>query len=442
MSIIRRALQLSVIVLALALLDGSLAAYATIDAKSCNAADVQSAVNAAQHGDTVVIPAGACTWTSGVTVTKGIYIRGQGDATVLRDDAPGAMIAFHVDQPHNGRLSHLTVVGVREGWHPNVHVMFGGTQTAFRIHNVTFTAYTKPAVGTTAAATGLVDNNSFVSGSIGASVFVSHPAWGGSAYGDGSWAAPLTWGGTNQVVIEDNYAERTGLSQFNQAYGQFTDALDGARFTVRYNTLRNRNVGSHGTDSGGRRRSVRQMEVYHNTFEQVHPFGLGMAWAVWIRGGTGVVFNNTVTKASGDNANQLLHVGSCRWPGSCGSVGGGVWGICDGTSKYDQNASPSVPGYRCVDQQGAGTSNHLNGAAVPTAQWVGNVLDPIYVWNNTGAFKVDVGGHKAGYVDANRDYYVGTPRPNYKPLTYPHPLRQSEPPSTAPSPPKHLRITG
>jgi len=51
---------------------------AEIIAASCSRADVLAAVSAAQDGDTVLIPAGTATWTDGLTITKGIHLKGAG----------------------------------------------------------------------------------------------------------------------------------------------------------------------------------------------------------------------------------------------------------------------------------------------------------------------------------------------------------------------------
>src|SRR3989304_7316481 len=50
----------------------------TIYATSCSFGDVQTAVNAASSGDTVVVPAGSCTWSSVLTLssTKAIILQG------------------------------------------------------------------------------------------------------------------------------------------------------------------------------------------------------------------------------------------------------------------------------------------------------------------------------------------------------------------------------
>jgi len=56
----------------------------TINAVTCNASDVQAAINSAPEGGTVTIPAGTCTWTSGVTISgKGIAVQGAGTSRVI-----------------------------------------------------------------------------------------------------------------------------------------------------------------------------------------------------------------------------------------------------------------------------------------------------------------------------------------------------------------------
>lgn len=56
----------------------------TINAASCNTTDVQNAINSAPTGGTVNIPAGTCTWTSGVTISgKGITVNGAGSSRII-----------------------------------------------------------------------------------------------------------------------------------------------------------------------------------------------------------------------------------------------------------------------------------------------------------------------------------------------------------------------
>jgi hypothetical protein len=56
----------------------------TINAATCNASDVQAAINTATEGQTVNIPAGTCTWTTGVTISgKGMTLTGAGSGRIV-----------------------------------------------------------------------------------------------------------------------------------------------------------------------------------------------------------------------------------------------------------------------------------------------------------------------------------------------------------------------
>jgi hypothetical protein len=62
----------------------SLQPQTIINAAGCDPTSVQTAINNAAEGDTVYIPAGTCTWTTGVTVKgKGINILGAGSSRII-----------------------------------------------------------------------------------------------------------------------------------------------------------------------------------------------------------------------------------------------------------------------------------------------------------------------------------------------------------------------
>src|SRR5439155_16633778 len=62
---------------------------AIINAASCSRADVGNAVTSASDGDAVHVPPGTCSWTSTLTITKGITLAGAGiDQTIIQDDIP------------------------------------------------------------------------------------------------------------------------------------------------------------------------------------------------------------------------------------------------------------------------------------------------------------------------------------------------------------------
>ena len=65
---------------------------AAVTAASCSQAAVQTAINAAQEGDAVMIPAGTCSWTQAVSVpAKALTIQGAGrDLTIIVDASSAA----------------------------------------------------------------------------------------------------------------------------------------------------------------------------------------------------------------------------------------------------------------------------------------------------------------------------------------------------------------
>lgn len=60
---------------------------ATINVPSCSYTDVQNAINSANYGDMILVPAGTCTWNSQLVIDKPLVITGAGiDKTIIRSD--------------------------------------------------------------------------------------------------------------------------------------------------------------------------------------------------------------------------------------------------------------------------------------------------------------------------------------------------------------------
>lgn len=74
------------LLLLLLLVPCSLWAQGTYTAASCNQSHVNAVINGPTHtvgrGDTINIPAGTCTWMSGVNVTAGINIQDDGSGRI------------------------------------------------------------------------------------------------------------------------------------------------------------------------------------------------------------------------------------------------------------------------------------------------------------------------------------------------------------------------
>ncbi len=254
----------------------------------------QLAVNAAQDGWTVLVPAGTNTWTSTLSINKAIQLIGAGiGQTIIVDGGANALqlISWNTASNTFPRLSGFTFQGNGNGIAWSGSVVVGGTCHSFRVDHCQFNLLKQYDIWFGGWVYGVVDHCTFITaGTMG--IEVKHNAYGGYGYGDGSWADADYWGTTNALYVED--CSFTGDGQPGLCA---VDADAGARFVARYNCITNIFVGSHGTESSGRERSIRLMEVYENIFCWHTNLGTSTRMAVYIRGGTGVVFSNLLTGA-------------------------------------------------------------------------------------------------------------------------------------------------
>ncbi|NIT60106.1 MAG: hypothetical protein GWN00_28990 [Aliifodinibius sp.] len=397
-----------------------------IKAANCSQADVQAAINAASNGDIVSVPAGTCTWTSTVNIPgiKGITLQGAGvDATIIKLNHSGAGIRISAGSGVTYRVTGFTLLALQEGdfgnESTNAMISIEGTsqESNWRIDHIKFDddpdSINPYGVGVSGHTYGLIDHCTF--DGIGSAVFVQ----GGIAddpvfFGDISWTRPVDWGGPKAVYIED--CKFTGrIPNQEQVY----DGRYGGRIVFRYNTVLDYWIEPHsGCPNGGR--AVLHNEIYENSFEDTVPGGGGMWMAMRIRGGTGVIFNNTVKDPDNDRVILIDNQRSCL---SCN----GIWSTnpCDGSSPYDGN-TPGYYGWPCMDQIGRGAKQES---------------EPLYAWGNTlNGNPVHIeefglcGRETEHHLVEGRDYYNGVPKPGYTPYVYPHPL------ATPPFPPEKLRI--
>ncbi|TMQ31752.1 MAG: hypothetical protein E6K65_00245 [Nitrospirae bacterium] len=309
------------------LVSGLLAAWAMpahagndLLAATCNSNDVQTTMNAAANGDRVLIPDGICTWTTQVTMPvgseKAVTIRGQHDCTldakgrsiscptVLVDNIPkgnraaSILMLLNTMARKDVRVSHLELRG--QALDPNVQnqgtiAVRGGTQT-LRIDHVFCNKPSTACFITHDNVIGLIDHNNFdISVDLtgqnkkypnGIVAFLEN--YGGTGgYGDLSFASPTGLGSSRALFIEDNLAIGEGLDGT-----PFVDHAGGSRVVIRRNDIVNEQTGGHGTDSGFRVRGERQYEIYDNTF--TNTISPPIVKAIGSRGGTGVIYNNTI----------------------------------------------------------------------------------------------------------------------------------------------------
>ena len=376
---------------------------ADIIASSTELADVIVAINMAQPGDTVIIPSGTSIWTSGVSIpdNKQITVRGAGAANTV-------IIGGNFNLRRSGsRLTQIGTIGTGtsvvvygSGWRID-RCRFENSGSGI-IEGIQVSGQGGPHP------VGVIDHCEFVNTRV-------------NVYGDanltahGVWAQPLGLGTNNAVFIEDN----------TFTYTIFSNALDshyGGRYVFRYNIVVDGYIEAHSADEGGYRGS-RSWEIYENMISQAVR---SMYMPFRLRGGTGVVFKNTVTGTWGSPNIGLDNVRSCS-------------GECDGTNLQDGNI-PGENGYPCRDQIGRSTDQWLWTTENP---YPPQALDPAYAWNNTNesgqaTFVTIQCQESRDHIQEDRDFY-NEQKPGYTPFTYPHPLVQNDAEGWL-EPPKNLRV--
>jgi hypothetical protein len=328
-------------------------AAGTITAKSALFPDVSAAVAAANDGDTVIVPATPTpvSWTSTLTITKGITIQGAGsDKTVILDDVArtsanrnGAIVLF--SSVTSGQSPRLTGFTFRHGaltTGGDGAIRFLGTCPSIRLDHCHFDHIYSRCILISGWLYGVIDHCTFdLQPRGGGFAQVNHPLWGNSVSGWGSWADFPYFGSGKFIFFEDNVITNNGTA----ANGGSIDATQGGRFVARHNTFNNTNLFYHGSDTGSGGsflRGARAVEIYSNTFND--PASLALATGE-SRGGSLLWHDNTFTstKFGGGMAFGVYRLGLGGAPGAAP----GVWGAANGTNPWDVNATE--PDGRHVD---------------------------------------------------------------------------------------------
>ncbi|MGZ3743172.1 MAG: hypothetical protein ACXWRA_04855, partial [Pseudobdellovibrionaceae bacterium] len=111
-------------------------------ATSCSYADVSAAVTSALAGDTITVPGGTCTWSSTLSIDKGISLIGAGVGnTLIKSSAPGFLISYLPADPSANALIRVSgfTFDFGNGPYSGINLRSGNTlilQTKIRIdHN-------------------------------------------------------------------------------------------------------------------------------------------------------------------------------------------------------------------------------------------------------------------------------------------------------------------
>jgi hypothetical protein len=368
---------------------------AIITAASPSLADVSSAVALASDGDTVILPPGTASWTSTLTITKGITLQGSTtvtgagtaaptvvDGTVILDDVPIVNDKCHIIDLVLAKDQAFRITGItlRHGSrttkpaNPGAILVCGVVHGAdgigsLRIDHCYFDLLYQNAVFFSGWVTNSVIDHCV--GNYWYNVFSftvnNGNGWnGGDTFGNSSWADDSYFGTDKFVFIEDNTFNNTTPAQ---TCGTI-DCQAGGRYVARHNYFFNCAPNTHGTESGGLIRGIRAHEWYQNTIEFTFEGSLGL-----VRAGTGISWGNTLLGGL-YSGNRLT---ACRqtWPwrafqGTAPDSG------ADGANSWDLNVTESdgatnVPGHSpYLFASGTAALNSTDGITTGTVTVSGN----------------------------------------------------------------------
>jgi hypothetical protein len=386
-----------------------------VTAASDSFIDVSNAMLQAGAGGTVILPGGTNVWAEplidvGVSLlasnkasilfatnvgngSYGIYIQANGNFVTISN------FVFDVDQVNGPERAVLAI---------------DGSNVCYRITHCLFLNASAPGAGTcfgiqsgsanpvqTAGPFGLIDNCNFYFPGGNVYNFVNCKCNGtqsnnapSAAY---TWSQPMSWGTTNVVCIENcnfNMATVTGSTGL-------AEGMSAARICIRYCNITNCEQSTHGIDSGDQV-STLQVEFYHNNIYENNQIDL--PYAFWQRGGSCVVFSNTIGAAG---------------PFMLGSA----WYLTTECAVTNESVSGCVTNYiyprdyPAPEQIGQGVVNGNQGSQ-PCYFWSNNVSGESYLF----AIGWSGGLGDAAFMQQGRDYFTNSVMPGYIPLIYPHPL--------------------
>lgn len=362
----------------------------------CSESAVQNTINASSGGDGVYLPTCTKTTWSGTVVIgtgKKLHVRGNGSENTVINGT----LQFECTADNPVEISHMQFIEAARAI--NVY----GTCAGIKIHDNHFKDISGTVIyfwgrNLNTGQYGIVYKNEF-SGNYPSTVAVYVE---GSS--DASLWTPDTLGTQNAVYIEGNYVHFDNIG--TPGTYAITDGVMAARLVVRFNTIENMWVATHGDwhALGG----TVLYEYYNNSLLLHGTYENPYFFYVYHHGsGEGMFFNNTwdLTYTSGPEWYYPLQVRGARdWftegPPYCN---GDSDSIAFGDTKFGDTTISTDPAYPCKYQ--AGTNYKAGSTKIQPS--------PMYFWNNywgssRPGVRVDVETNSSGYFINNRDFYQST----------------------------------
>jgi hypothetical protein len=366
---------------------GRVEAGVTITALSASLVDVKTAIAVANDGDTVVIPAGTASWTSTVTITKGITLTGAttvnttgagganvtgsaNDQTIIVDDIPrvggqAPILSITLGSAQSFRISGITLRAstTTTASAGGGQVRFGGGgggSNTIRIDHCHFDGLYGEFIHVYSG-NGVIDHCLMDGKHACSAVLFGSGSWGGgsNAFGDGAWADYPSLGSGKFMFIEDCILNNTAspLVQTNCNL----DTYQAGRYVARHNTFNDCLANTHGTESGGRSRAARAQEIYNNTFQTIHLSG---ATAGQLRGGTLLIHDNAYIGSFTSGMGLRCYRELATWAN---------WGCATGVNPLDVNDPANRYATGTVRATTSTTMSDSTASWTP-GQWVGYML--------------------------------------------------------------------
>jgi len=276
------------IILFIAALGMVLGSHAATNQVACTDAAIRAAIAAVAEGDVVEILPGSCTITNQITspLYKSFWLRGSGtNQTTITSGNFKYTFLFQNSETNVITVSDMTCIG--SSGNNGGFFSYGHTHY-YNLH------LTTPYRGITTSK-GLVERCVFVNTGVSAQPI----DFEGGDYT--SWASEVIPFGTTNAA----YAENCVFYANGYPGNGFFDAYNGASLVFRHNFCDGYTPsGVHGYDSGDT--SARSWEIYNNVFTNCG----GGPWVLGFRGGSGVLFSNTVYATTAGFA-QLKYYRSC-----------------------------------------------------------------------------------------------------------------------------------